>query len=78
MSRAMMANRPARFATSNPLFANLEKNSGLQASVAVSGSGIHQGILKEWQRLTHSGCHVMVRLKEAMLLILNDAPLGPE
>ena len=35
--------------------------------------------LKDWQRLSHSGRHDMGRLKEAMiLLIANDAPLGPE
>ena len=35
--------------------------------------------LKDWQRLSHSGRYDMVRLKEAMmLLIANDAPLGPE
>ena len=35
--------------------------------------------LKDWQRLSHSGRYDMNRLKEAMmLLIANDAPLGPE
>jgi mRNA interferase YafQ len=35
--------------------------------------------LKDWQRLSHSGRYDMVRLKEAMiLLIANDAPLGAE
>ena len=35
--------------------------------------------LKEWQRLSHSGRYDMVRLKEAMLLLIaNAAPLGPE
>ena len=34
---------------------------------------------KDWQRLSRSGRHDMGRLKEAMmLLIANDAPLGPE
>jgi mRNA interferase YafQ len=35
--------------------------------------------LKDWQRLSHSGRYDMVRLKEAMLLLIaNAAPLGPE
>ena len=38
-----------------------------------------KAFLKDWQRLTHSGRYDMVRLKEAMLLLMaNDAPLGPE
>ncbi len=33
----------------------------------------------DWTRLTHSGRYDMRRLKEAMiLLVANDAPLGPE
>lgn len=38
-----------------------------------------RAFLKDWERLTRSGRHDMSRLKEAMmLLIANDAPLGPE
>jgi mRNA interferase YafQ len=38
-----------------------------------------RAFLKDWQRLSHSGRYDMGRLKEAMiLLIANDAPLGPE
>ncbi len=38
-----------------------------------------KAFLKDWQRLLHSGRYDMGRLKEAMiLLIANDAPLGPE
>lgn len=34
---------------------------------------------KDWQRLSHSGRYDMVRLKQGMLLLIaNDAPLGPE
>ena len=34
---------------------------------------------KDWERLSRSGRHDMHRLKEAMLLLIaNDAPLGPE
>ena len=35
--------------------------------------------LKDWQRLSHSGRHDMIRLKSVMmLLIVNDEPLGAE
>jgi len=35
--------------------------------------------LKDWERLSRSGRYDMNRLKEAMLLLIaNDAPLGPE
>lgn len=35
--------------------------------------------LKDWERLSRSGRYDLNRLKEAMmLLIANDAPLGPE
>ena len=35
--------------------------------------------LKDWIRLSHSGRYDMKRLKEVMLLLIaNDAPLGPE
>ena len=35
--------------------------------------------LKDWQRFSHAGRYDMTRLKEAMLLLIaNDAPVGPE
>ncbi|MDD5028206.1 MAG: type II toxin-antitoxin system YafQ family toxin [Rhodoferax sp.] len=38
-----------------------------------------KAFLKDWQRLSHSGRFDRVRLKAAMLLLIaNDAPLGPE
>ena len=38
-----------------------------------------KSFLKDWVRLSHSGRYDMVRLKEAMLLLIaNNAPLGPE
>ena len=34
---------------------------------------------KDWERLSHSGRHDLKALKQAMLLLIaNDAPLGPE
>jgi mRNA interferase YafQ len=38
-----------------------------------------KGFLKDWERLSRSGRYDMHRLKEVMmLLVANDAPLGPE
>jgi mRNA interferase YafQ len=38
-----------------------------------------KSFLKDWERLNRSGRFDMVRLKEVVLLIIaNDAPLGPE
>ncbi|MDR3479236.1 MAG: type II toxin-antitoxin system YafQ family toxin [Burkholderiaceae bacterium] len=38
-----------------------------------------KSFLKDWERLSRSGRYDMNRLKEAMLmLIANNAPLGPE
>ena len=35
--------------------------------------------LKDWERLSHSGRYDLKRLKEVMLLLIgNDAPVGPE
>lgn len=39
-----------------------------------------KAFLKDWMRLSYSGRYDMARLKSEMLLLLvaNDAPLGPE
>ena len=38
-----------------------------------------RSFLKDWERLSRSGRFDMNRLKQAMLLLIaNDAPLGPE
>ena len=38
-----------------------------------------KSFLKDWGRVSHSGRYDMGRLKEVMLLLIaNDAPLGPE
>lgn len=37
-----------------------------------------KAFIKDWDRLARSGRYNLKRLKEAMLLIANDAPLGPE
>jgi mRNA interferase YafQ len=42
-------------------------------------SDFSKAFVKDWQRLSHGGRHDMRQLKEAMLLLIaNDAPLGPE
>lgn len=39
----------------------------------------NQGVCQDWTRLPRSGLFDLQRLKEAMLLLIaNDAPLGPE
>jgi DNA-damage-inducible protein J len=79
-SRAMMATRRARFATADELFADLEKKAAAsKRAVLPRAADYAKAFLKDWQRLSHSGRYDMVRLKEAMmLLIANDAPLGAE
>jgi len=38
-----------------------------------------KSFLKDWERLSRSGRYDLKRLKEAMLLLIgNDAPLGPD
>lgn len=38
-----------------------------------------KSFFKDWQRLSHAGRYDLPRLKAAMLLLIaNDAPLGPE
>lgn len=42
-------------------------------------AGYTKQFVKDWERLSRSGRYDMRQLKEAMmLLIANDAPLGPE
>jgi mRNA interferase YafQ len=42
-------------------------------------SDYSKSFLKDWERLSRSGRYDMKRLKEAMLLLIaNEAPLGPE
>lgn len=43
------------------------------------GASYTKQFVKDWERLSRSGRYDMRQLKEAMvLLIANDAPLGPE
>ena len=57
----------------------LKKTAASKRASLPRAADYSKAFLKDWQRLSHSGRYDMVRLKEAMmLLIANDAPLGPE
>ncbi|MBI4742547.1 MAG: type II toxin-antitoxin system YafQ family toxin [Betaproteobacteria bacterium] len=57
----------------------LKKTAASKRAVSPRAADYAKALLKDWQRLSHSGRYDMVRLKEAMvLLIANDAPLGSE
>lgn len=66
-----------------PLLTNclltLKKTAASKRAVLPRAADYAKAFLKDWQRLSHSGRFDMVRLKEAMLLLIaNDAPLAPE
>ena len=57
----------------------LKKTANPKRAVPPRFSNYTKVFLKDWQRLSHAGRYDMTRLKEAMLLLIaNDAPLGPE
>jgi mRNA interferase YafQ len=57
----------------------LKKTAATKRTVLPRAADYSRAFLKDWQRLSHSGRYDMVRLKEAMMvLIANDLPLGPE
>jgi mRNA interferase YafQ len=57
----------------------LKKTAASKRALLPRATDHTKAFLKDWQRLSHSGRYDMVRLKEAMLLLVaNDAPLGPE
>ena len=57
----------------------LKKTAASKRAAPLRAADYTKAFLKDWQRLSHSGRFDLVRLKEAMmLLIANDAPLGPE
>ena len=57
----------------------LTKTAASKRAAPPRAADYTKAFLKDWQRLSHSGRFDLVRLKEAMmLLIANDAPLGPE
>jgi len=57
----------------------LKKTAASKRAVPLRAADYSKAFLKDWQRLSHSGRFDLVRLKEAMmLLIAHDAPLGTE
>ena len=57
----------------------LKKTAANKRALQHRSADYAKAFLKDWQRLSHSGRFDLVRLKEAMMmLIANDAPLGPE
>ena len=57
----------------------LKKTAASKRAVLPRSADYAKAFLKDWQRLSHSGRFDMGRLKEAMLLLIaNEAPLGPE
>ena len=56
-----------------------KKPAKLKRSVLPRTSDSTKVFRQDWERLSHSGRYDLRRLKEAMLLLIaNDAPLGPE
>ncbi|CAA0087366.1 mRNA interferase toxin YafQ [Starkeya nomas] len=57
----------------------MKKPAGSKRAPLPRASDYTKAFLKDWERLSRSGRFDMNRLKEAMLLLIaNDAPLGPE
>jgi mRNA interferase YafQ len=57
----------------------LKKTAASKRATLPRAADYSKAFLKDWHRLSHSGRFDLMRLKEAMMmLIANDAPLGPE
>ena len=57
----------------------LKKTASSKRASLPRAADYTKAFFKDWKQLSHSGRYDMVRLKEAMLLLIaNDAPLGPE
>ncbi|MBX3671267.1 MAG: type II toxin-antitoxin system YafQ family toxin [Rhodocyclaceae bacterium] len=58
---------------------NLKKAPVGKSAVQPRASDRTRAFVKDWTRLSHSGRHDIKRLKDVMLLLIaNNAPLGPE
>lgn len=59
---------------------SLKKPAASKRAKLPRASDCTRQFAKDWERLSHSGRYDMRQLKAAMLLLLiaNDAPLGPE
>lgn len=56
-----------------------KKPASVKRAALPRTSDYARNFLKDWERLSRSGRYDMRQLKEAMLLLIaNDAPLGPE
>jgi len=56
-----------------------KKPAGSKRAAPPRTSDHTRSFVKDWQRLSRSGRYDLNRLKEAMLLLIaNEAPLGPE
>ena len=57
----------------------LKKTAASKRASLPRAADYTKNFLKDWQHLSHSGRYDMVRLKEAMLLLIaHDEPLGAE
>ena len=57
----------------------LKRTSASKRAPPPRTSGHTRALLKDWERLSHSGRYDLGRLKEAMLLLIaHDAPMGPQ
>jgi mRNA interferase YafQ len=55
------------------------KPAKAKRAVLPRAADFSKGFQKDWERLGHAGRFDLKRLKEVMLLLIaNDAPLGPE
>ena len=79
-SEGMMRQGKARFASADEMFAELEEaRPPVNEHARLAGRTIPRDFLKDWERLSRSGRYDIHRLKAVMLLLIaNDAPLGPE
>ena len=55
-----------------------KKPASVKRAALPRASDYTRGFRKAWEQLSRSGRYDMRRLKEAMLLIANGGPLGPE
>lgn len=56
-----------------------KKTAKSKRAVLPRAADYARSFIKDWQRLSRSGRYDLTKLKEAMLLLVaNDAPLGPE
>lgn len=56
-----------------------KKPASLERAALPRACDYTKAFQKDWERLSRSGRYDLKRLKEAMLLVIsNDAPLGPE